>query len=1262
MRRIAAVVCVLWVTACTSGGSSNNGGSSGGNNGSGSTNSSTASNASGSASSSTTTATGSTGDTGTSGSNGSNASTGSSTTTSTGSSGATGNSGSSASSSSSTASGSSGTSGSTVGTSSGSTGGSGCTINGTSYPDGTYNPANPCELCDSSSNPSGWANEVDGIACTPAGGGLAYCLSGACNACKIGGTLYADGAVNPNNACEVCTAAVSTSAWSPGNEGANCDDGNLCNGVSTCSTGTCTQTTPPVDCSVAPTCYSAVGASCDTTSGQCQFVAENPGTACGTGTDGGVDHVCDGLGGCVACTAGGACAPTNACHLGAYSCSTGAAVCTDTGTNAPDGTNCGPNAYCNGGSCQTSQYVLTVLVGDAQTVSVDQPLSPITLKLADTGGTAVPGVTVTLAAPAGVALSPTTGVTSGLGRVTFTPTLGLAASDYAFTATAPGAQPLVIHATANAVSTGNIFTAVDVAHASGNSGAPGPATAAQIYSPSDLAVASDGTVYFADSNNHMVKRISPQGVISVVAGTGSAGYSGDLGAATSAKLYYPTGVALDEPNGQLYIGDTYNNVVRVVDLASHDIYTFAGGGTAPGPGYGDNGPASNAALSYPSHLLVDPVDSSVYVADTGHNRIRRINPISTVISLVVQSDNSSCGLAFGACGGSISGCTMALDGLGNLFFGSQVSCNYYYAVSRVPKTGGTPVLIAGGNSSSGGSTAEGISAMAAYIASIPNLAFDPAGNLFLSIASANTVRRIEGGNGRITTVAGTGSAGFSGDYGVGTSAQLSAPSAIAFDPSNSLWISDASNNAIRVLAGAGTSVPSVSTLSVGSGDLQTPLVDQLPLPIGAKLVDANNSALRGFNVLWASVDPGGALYSSSALTNNSGISLVSVRPGLAVQSYHFAATFFDIHGQPVAGSPATFTVTAQAPSAGTLFTAVNVDHASGNTGVPGPATAAHVAGPIDFATASDGTFYFADYRNQMVRKVSPQGQITTVAGNGTASFSGDQGPATGASLYYPYGVALDEARGQLYIADSSNGRIRQVDLASGIISTLAGGGSVGGPGYGDNGPATAANLSGASHILVDPADGSVFIADTGHNRIRRVDPVTGIITSVIVANGSGCNQPFLGCGGADGCSMALDSTGNLYFSANNYSACNQTPAVMRIPKTGGAPTVVAGGVTSSGPITDGTVATSLYLQYLPYLAISPAGELHMSFISTNRVRRINAADQKVYTVVGDGTANFAGDYGAATAAELNAPYGIAFTGGGHLVIADYGNNAVRYVW
>ncbi len=322
----------------------------------------------------------------------------------------------------------------------------------------------------------------------------------------------------------------------------------------------------------------------------------------------------------------------------------------------------------------------------------------------------------------------------------------------------------------------------------------------------------------------------------------------------------------------------------------------------------------------------------------------------------------------------------------------------------------------------------------------------------------------------------------------------------------------------------------------------------------------------------------------------------------------------------------------------------------GHSGDGAAATAANFYNPAAIKRDAAGNLYIADFSNHRVRKIDTFSVVTTIAGNGTATYAGDGGAATAASIRQPAGIALDGS-GNIYISDNFNNRIRKVD-ASGNISTIAGNGT---GGYsGDGGAATAAMINRPTGITTD-ATGNIYFADESNHVIRKVTVSTGIITTVAgngiagystgVATGANLKQPK---------DVAVDASGNIYIADwMNHR--------VRMVNTSGNIVDLAGDGTM-GFSGDGYAATASRLNKPISIWIDASGNLLVADNGNNRLRKIYLAGVgHIATICGNGTFSFSGDGGPATAAGLRTPMGIVTDASGIIYFADQGNHRIRKI-
>jgi trimeric autotransporter adhesin len=636
----------------------------------------------------------------------------------------------------------------------------------------------------------------------------------------------------------------------------------------------------------------------------------------------------------------------------------------------------------------------------------------------------------------------------------------------------------------------------------------------------------------------------------------------DGGAAQNAIIQNAVGLAVDAA-GNLYIADAASNRIRKVipdQMQQHEsayalgkISTVVGLG---GPYFnGDGGPATQAHLSGPYAIAFAP-DGSLYVADTNNNRIRQVT-VGGIIQTVAGTGEQSSGVDGGQAVSTpiILPMGVAVDGDGNLYFSELMpaSSSFQQGLSsariRRVSAGGAITTYAGGGQLD--LEADGASALTAHLMPPVAIAMDGSGTLWIAETARHTVRKVNP-DGRIARVAGTGVPGQTGDGGPAIQAQLNSPRAVAVDQSGNLYIGDSGNRVVRRVSPDGTIQSIFPPLAPVSG---------LAIDGAGNLFIAFGSQLN----LWMPA------YNTSL-------------------------------GSPIVG-----------------------DTLRGRDRVP--AVESLVISPTSVAGDTVGNLYIAEPFTDRIRVVDPSGVINTFAGE-PGVFSGDGGRAVAATLNSPIGVAVDRA-GTVWIADTGNNRIRRV-TADGIIRTVAGNGRFGT--IGDDGPATEAELANPLFIVIDAA-GNLFLTEPFSNRIRQVTP-DGVIRT-IAGNGQpgsrGDGGPATSAQLSIPSELAVDGNGNLYFVDQSGQRIRQVSA-------------------------EGIITTVVETRAARCIAVDLSGDLVIC--EGNTIGRISG-DGSIEHIAGGAVPGYAGDGGPALDAQFNAPTGLWVDEAGAIYVVDQGNHRIR---
>lgn len=690
---------------------------------------------------------------------------------------------------------------------------------------------------------------------------------------------------------------------------------------------------------------------------------------------------------------------------------------------------------------------------------------------------------------------------------------------------------------------------------------------------------------------------APTYTISTVAGSQPSGL-GDGGDARSALILSADGVAVDS-SGNIYIADSVTNRVRKVAAGTNIITDFAGTGIS-GSG-GDGSAAVKAGLSGPFGVAVDAA-GNVYIADTGNSKIRKVDTSGNITTFA---------------------------GTGNGRFGG-----------------------------------DGKKATLAVINSPHGVAFDKNGVLYIADTSNNRIRSVTT-DGIMHTVAGGGVV--LGDGGLATQAQLNAPWGVWVDSNLNVIIADTNNNRVRfvsnstgnisTIAGNGVATGSTVTTTSNPGSTQgsgTPVGSSYNAVASSSLGDGQVGTSATLNAPQnVTLDSAGNLYIAD--TKNSRVrKLAPVSGGFGGASiFTFAGcgngctASLGTANNTTLGSPKAIAFDAsgnlliadnnqikRVDSIGSLTTIIGINAFSGDFG---PATSAILSNPRGVAVGADGSVYVADSGNNRIRQILPGGTITTVAGGTTSGFAGDGNPAAFGRINITVsstspttnGIAV-APNGDVYFADTSNGRIRKI--SGGIISTVASG------------------LNTPSSLALD-SNFNIYVAEPGSSTIRLVDPSSNvsILAGQLNTKGSGgdggkATQALLNAPQG----VAVDAQGNVYIADTGNDVVRE---VLTTGTSAGTILFLAGAYGSTAGDGDGNEATQRFSSSLTGIAVDAAGNVFLADQGNNRIRRLDVTTLNDNTVAGGNPSAAAGD-GPALSANVLSPAAVAVDGSGNVLLTD----------
>ncbi|MFC5470135.1 cadherin-like beta sandwich domain-containing protein [Cohnella suwonensis] len=792
--------------------------------------------------------------------------------------------------------------------------------------------------------------------------------------------------------------------------------------------------------------------------------------------------------------------------------------------------------------------------------------------------------------------------------------------------------------------------------------------------PNGVAVDGDGNVYIADTNNHRVRKVAPDGTISTIAGNGTAGYLGDGGPATAAELNYPNGVAVDG-SGNVYIADSWNGRVRKVAALDGTISTVAGTDAAGNPD--DGVVATSTSLMTPDGVAVDD-DGNVYIADSGSSRIWKVfanGSISTV-----------------AAGPLLNPAGVAVDVDENLYIADSAN-------NRILKV--TP------NGT--------ISTLTDQVSNPKGVAVDDDGNVYIADTLNHQIQKVTPDS-TISTVAGTGTKIYWDENCTAIEAQLHSPAGVAVDHIGNMYIADTSNHVVARVGdnphliglslSSGTLSPAFSTdttaytatvnedsitmtptLSISNA---TVIVNGTEVASGSESDAINlNEGNNTITVVVTAQDGTTKTYTvtvtrAEGASNNADLSGLTLSQGTLAPAFDWDTTSYTAEvGYAVtsltvtpttADSNARVTVNGTEVNSGSQSSSINLSESGSTITVVVTAQdgttktytvtvtkAASNNADLSGLSLSIGTVSPSFSASTTSYTVNVDNEITSLTVTPTVADSSARVTVNGQT------VTSGSASSSIHLSEGSNTIPIEVTARDGTtkktysvtvkvapvtyyISTVAGTGT-GDPidlgDHGDGGPAVSAQVL-PGGVAVD-GSGNVYAADLQVNRIRKIKP-DGIISSVETGTFNYVETHFM----ITPYGVAVDGSGNLYIVDGNQ---------IRKVTLNGTPnetisTVAGSGV--GGYSGDGGPAVTANLFGPTHVVVDGSGNLYIADTNNSRIRKV-ATNGTISTVAGTGVNGYSGDGGPAVSAQLYDPTGVAVDGSGNLYIADSANNRIRKV-